>query len=69
MCFLINAEVIKLLCWEKDGFILFHKRLEQGTFELPEGSESTLSVEVLSCMLHGIKLRGIYKRKRYVHVV
>ena len=59
---------VKLLCWEKDGFMLFHKRLEVGTFELPAGNEITLSVEVLSCMLHGIKLQGFYKRKRYVHV-
>jgi transposase len=27
---------IKLLCWEGDGFMLFYKRLEKGTFELPQ---------------------------------
>jgi transposase len=27
---------IKLLRWEHDGFVLFYKRLEKGTFELPE---------------------------------
>lgn len=58
---------IKLLCWEHDGFILFHKRLEEGTFEIPKGDESRLSIEVLSCLLHGIKLSSIHKRKRYVH--
>src|SRR3954464_15570421 len=26
---------LKLLLWEGDGFSLYHKRLEQGTFELP----------------------------------
>ena len=58
---------IKLLCWEGDGFMLFYKRLEQGTFEMPEGDESRLSVEILSCLLQGIRLSTIRKRKRYVH--
>ena len=59
---------IKLLCWEGDGFMLFYKRLEMGTFELPKGEESSLSVEVLSCLLQGIRLSTVRKRKRYVHV-
>lgn len=59
---------IKLLCWEGDGFMLFYKRLEMGTFELPKGDESCLSVEVLSCLLQGIRLSTVRKRKRYVHV-
>jgi transposase len=58
---------IKLLCWEGDGFILFSKRLEKGTFEMPEGNESKINVDVLSCLLQGIKLRSIHKRKRYIH--
>jgi transposase len=58
---------IKLLCWDKDGFILFYKRLERGTFEWPVGTQSDISIEVLSCMLYGIKLSSVHKRKRYVH--
>src|SRR5918911_1211873 len=42
---------IKLLLWEGDGFSLYHKRLEKGTFELPlcDGSNnhSTISPEQL----------------------
>jgi transposase len=56
---------IKLLCWEGDGFMLFYKRLEKGTFELPKGEESRMSVEILSCLLQGIKLSTVRKRKRY----
>lgn len=58
---------IKLLCWEGDGFMLFYKRLEKGTFELPKGEESIVSVEILSCLLQGIKLSTVRKRKRYIH--
>lgn len=57
----------KLLCWEKDGFIMFCKRLEKGTFELPKSEETKISVEVLSCVLQGIKLSSIRQRPRYNH--
>jgi len=58
---------IKLLCWDGDGFMLFYKRLEQGTFELPKGEQSDITVDILSCLLQGIKLSTVRKRKRYVH--
>lgn len=58
---------IKLLGWEGDGFMMFYKRLEKGTFEIPQGDDSRLNVETLSCLLQGIKLNSIHKRKRYVH--
>src|SRR6266498_333956 len=58
---------IKLLCWEGDGFMMFYKRLEEGTFEIPKGNEIKLNVETLSCLLHGITLSSIHKRKRYIH--
>jgi transposase len=59
---------IKLLCWEGDGFILFYKRLEKGTFEWPKGEESGLSYQTLHAILQGIKLQAIRQRKRYVHM-
>jgi transposase len=58
---------IKLLCWEKDGYMMFYKRLEKGTFEIPKGDDLQLKVETLSCLLQGIKLNSIRKRKRYIH--
>ena len=30
-----KRDMIKLLRWQEDGFILYQKRLEDGTFELP----------------------------------
>ena len=60
---------VKLLLWEGDGFSLYYKRLEQGTYELPvcSSSESTISVTSyqLQFILQGVKLAKIEYRKRY----
>ena len=56
---------VKLLQWDRDGFALYYKRLEKGTFELPKNDEPKISAEILSCILQGISLRYIRKRKRY----
>ena len=30
-----NHQSVKLLRWDTDGFVLYQKRLEKGTFEIP----------------------------------
>ena len=60
---------IKLLLWEGDGFSLYYKRLEQGTYELPVsgGTENSMAVtqQQLQFMLAGVALTKIQYRKRY----
>ena len=60
---------VKLLHWEGDGLSLYYKRLEKGTYELPEYSETStstaLSYQQLQFILQGITLRKIHYRKRY----
>lgn len=60
---------IKLLLWDRTGMLLFYKRLEKGTFELPVDESLsggiTLRWEVLIMMLEGYSLQGINSRKRY----
>lgn len=60
---------IKLLHWEYGGFVLYYKRLESGTLELPEVDEKTKSVQVnwstLVMMVEGISLEKSKKRRRY----
>ena len=61
---------IKLLTWEKDGFALYYKRLEKGTYELPQQSTDdslNVSVQQLMLMLHGISLKQVKYRPRYQH--
>jgi transposase len=59
---------IKLLHWERDGFALYSKRLEEGTYELPiqakEGS-FLISHQELLLILEGISLQQVRYRKRY----
>ena len=31
-----NRQQVKMLKWDGDGFLLYQKRLERGTFELPK---------------------------------
>ena len=54
---------IKLLVWDRNGFVLFYKRLEKGSFEIPE--TGTLSWHQLVLMLEGISLKSARYRKRY----
>lgn len=62
---------IKLLRFEGDGFAIFYKQLEKGTFELPaEGTEPdniVLTGNELHLILRGIDLRKVKYRPRYSH--
>jgi transposase len=60
---------IKMLLWDVDGFWLLYKRLEQGTFEIPQITPGACSVslsgEQLQLILSGIELSSVRHRKRY----
>jgi transposase len=59
---------LKLLYWDADGFALWYKRLEEGTFRMPRVSSDDASVELkaseLAMMLEGIDLKSIKRGKR-----
>lgn len=58
---------MKLLLWDRTGFVLYYKLLERGTFELPElkGSSCQVSWQQLVLMLEGVELRSVRQRKRF----
>lgn len=60
---------VKLLVWERDGFSIYHKRLEQGSYELPSLPIGSSSVELrsdeLMLILQGISLQSVRRRKRF----
>ncbi|MGG1556481.1 IS66 family insertion sequence element accessory protein TnpB [Paenibacillus ferrarius] len=49
---------LKILSWEHNGFWLFYRRLERGTFQWPVSSESTVSItsRELRWLLDGLSL-------------
>lgn len=60
---------VKLLLFEGDGFALYHKRLEKGTYELPDtlsvSSSHCISAQQLQFILQGLSLQKIHFRVRY----
>jgi transposase len=61
---------VKLLAWDRTGFVLLYKRLERGTFKMPaEPPPGQRHVEVdageMGLMLEGLDLRGARRRKRW----
>jgi transposase len=54
---------IKILVWDRGGFVLYYKRLESGRFRWPEIAEATREVEFdatqLAMLLDGIDVRGV----------
>ena len=61
---------IKLLRWDKDGYAIYCKRLEEGTYELPLQQDQRsylISRQQLLLILEGISLKQIKYHKRYSH--
>ncbi len=64
-----DKDRLKLLYWDSDGYALWYKRLEEGTFRLPAAKQVGASVELkaseLAMLLAGIDLTSIKRRKRF----
>lgn len=61
-----NRTHVKILFWESDGYALYYKRLEIGTYEMPKtDAHGEVSAEIVSLILQGIVTDSIKKKKRY----
>jgi transposase len=59
-----RADKIKMLIWDRNGFLIFYKRLEKGRFKFPKLrniSHITITMQELALLLDGI---DILKLKR-----
>lgn len=56
---------IKLLHWERGGFVLYYKRLEQGTFGSCQLKKGELSWSDLVLLVEGIQVVKSIQKKRY----
>lgn len=69
-----RADRVKLLVWDRNGFLLIAKRLERGVFRRPRDAQSgarhvSLEAAELALMLEGIDLRGAQRRPRWERAV
>ncbi len=64
-----RGDRLKILVWEGDGYALWQKRLEQGTFEFPKVIGAATGVSItgmeLALILGGVSLNA-RRRPRYV---
>ena len=63
---------IKILFWDRDGYVLWYKRLEEGVFKLPKlpaqdppPRSVALRPSELAMLLDGIDLSSVKRSKRY----
>jgi transposase len=61
---------IKILYWDRDGFAVWAKRLEEGTYAMPFEDEGNaprreITAQELGAILSGIDLSTARRRKRY----
>ena len=61
--------LIKILVWDRTGFVIYYKKLSSGTFEMPDGELGKKSIELSSSqlvlILEGVELKSARWRKRY----
>jgi transposase len=63
-----RADRVRVLYWDRDGYVLITKRLEKGTYRLPwrpEQGRVVIEAAELLLVLEGIELRGAGRRARW----
>jgi transposase len=62
-----RGDRLKVLWWDRDGFCLWYKRLERGSFRFPACAGATVEVKAadLAMILEGIDPASVRRRPRY----
>jgi len=67
-----RGDRLKILLWDRDGFLLWYKRLEAGVFKLPRVQPGARSVELraseLAMVLDGIDVSQLKRVPRYTRI-
>lgn len=68
-----RGDRLKILVWDRDGFVLWYKRLEAGVFKLPRVKEGARSLELraseLAMILDGIDMTKLKRVPRYERAI
>lgn len=62
-----RGDRVKILYWDRSGFCIWYKLLEQGTFRLPKSTATCIEMEAaeLSLLLEGIDLSAARRHRRF----
>lgn len=64
-----RANQVRILFWDRDGYVIMMKRLEAGTFRRTKSAQGEDLVEIdageLAMLLEGIDAPAIKRRRRY----
>jgi transposase len=60
-----RSNQVRLLPWDRDGFAMYIKKLEQGTFERLRLGGNAITIGQLNLLLQGVKLESLCYTKRY----
>jgi transposase len=62
-----RGDRLKILAWQGDGFALYLRRLERGTFAFPSATAAEVRVTAteLAMIVGGVELHTVKRRTRY----
>jgi transposase len=64
-----RGDRVKILVWDRGGFVLYYKRLERSRFRLPEiepgAEEVQLDATQLAMLLDGIDVKRVQSPRRW----
>ncbi len=67
-----RCDRLKALWWEAGGLVLWYKRLEKGTFEIPQvaagQTHATIDATELAMLIGGVPLASSLKRRKRLSV-
>jgi transposase len=68
-----KRDMIKILYWDRNGFCLWHKRLERDRFQWPASAKDVLGIEIreLNWLLDGLSIDqpDAHRRQSYATVL